>query len=110
MTKTVMSRHPVHRRAADEVSSASPPVPGRGMPAAERQLRSVAAHAGFRTMTALAATAGVNRHTLLAATAGKKRPQTAVVERIARALGVEASVLRELFDYARATRPREQQP
>jgi transcriptional regulator with XRE-family HTH domain len=70
----------------------------------ERNLRQLAARAGFGNIAALARAAHVDRHTAVWASRGERAPRRAVVARLASALGVDADVLVAIFADARKSK------
>lgn len=74
------------------------------MGAAEREIRALAARAGFATLGAAARAAGVHRKTLVGAARGEKAPTTEIRGRVARVLRIESSLLDRLCAMAREQR------
>lgn len=94
---------PIHQDANDSDSS-SPH--RRPMRQPEREIRMLAARAGYATLGAAAREAGVHRKTLVGAARGAKEPTADTVHRIAVILHVDADVVTRLFALARAERER----
>jgi transcriptional regulator with XRE-family HTH domain len=71
------------------------------MQRAERNLRALAAAAGFKSLRLLAHESGVDRMTIRLALRGLRRPHRSTVERLAAALHADVGLVEQVFEGAR---------